>query len=66
MRDVERRARSSKRAARALVVERYDWSAVAGELEDALVRVAGSATAPPSAAPVARRHCLSTRRSQSS
>jgi glycosyltransferase involved in cell wall biosynthesis len=29
-------------AARALVVERYDWSAVAGELEDALVRVARS------------------------
>jgi len=27
-------------AARALVVERYDWSAVAGQLEDALVRMA--------------------------
>ena len=39
LRDVERR-RQLEQAARALVVERYDWSAVAGELEQALVRVA--------------------------
>jgi sugar transferase (PEP-CTERM/EpsH1 system associated) len=39
MRDVERRRRIEA-AARALVVERYDWSAVAGELEDALERFA--------------------------
>jgi len=32
-------------AARALVVERYDWSAVAGELETALVRIAARAQA---------------------
>jgi polysaccharide biosynthesis protein PslH len=37
--DAERRRLES--AARALVVERYDWSAVAGELEDALLRAAG-------------------------
>jgi len=39
LRDRERR-RQLEQAARALVVERYDWSAVAGELERALVRVA--------------------------
>jgi sugar transferase (PEP-CTERM/EpsH1 system associated) len=39
LRDVGRR-REIEAAARALVVERYDWSAVAGQLEDALVRVA--------------------------
>ena len=39
LRDAERRAQLAA-AARALVVERYDWSAVAGELESALVRVA--------------------------
>ena len=38
MRDPQRRA-SLEQAARALVVERYDWSAVAGQLEDALVRM---------------------------
>jgi sugar transferase (PEP-CTERM/EpsH1 system associated) len=38
-RDVERR-RSLGAAARRLVAERYDWSAVAGELEEALVRFA--------------------------
>ncbi len=41
MRDVDRR-RQIEAAARALVVERYDWSAVAGSLEDALIRVAGA------------------------
>jgi sugar transferase (PEP-CTERM/EpsH1 system associated) len=39
LRDVDRR-RQLERAARTLVVERYDWSAVAGELETALERVA--------------------------
>jgi len=39
LRDVNRR-RSLEAEGRALVVERYDWSAVAGELEDALVRFA--------------------------
>jgi glycosyltransferase involved in cell wall biosynthesis len=39
MRDVERR-RQLEAAARALVVARYDWSAVAGELESALERFA--------------------------
>jgi sugar transferase (PEP-CTERM/EpsH1 system associated) len=39
MRDIERR-RQLETAARALVVDRYDWSAVAGALEDALVRFA--------------------------
>src|SRR6185369_9141795 len=39
MRDVDRR-REIEAAARALVVERYDWSAVAGELETALERFA--------------------------
>jgi sugar transferase (PEP-CTERM/EpsH1 system associated) len=34
------RRRSLERAARALVVQRYDWSAVAGELEQALVGIA--------------------------
>ena len=48
LRDVDRR-RQLERAARTLVVERYDWSAVAGELETALERVAsdrGPANAP--------------------
>jgi sugar transferase (PEP-CTERM/EpsH1 system associated) len=39
LRDAGRRARLEA-AARALVVERYDWSAVAGSLESALVRFA--------------------------
>jgi len=39
MRNVDRR-REIEAAARALVVERYDWSAVAGELETALERFA--------------------------
>jgi len=40
MRDVPGR-RQLERRARALVVERYDWSAVAGELEQALIEFAG-------------------------
>jgi sugar transferase (PEP-CTERM/EpsH1 system associated) len=39
LRDRERRARLET-AARALVLERYDWSAVAGSLEDALAAIA--------------------------
>jgi sugar transferase (PEP-CTERM/EpsH1 system associated) len=43
MRDTEAR-RSMETAARRLVVERYDWSAVAADFESALVRAAGLAT----------------------
>jgi sugar transferase (PEP-CTERM/EpsH1 system associated) len=50
-RDVERR-RAIETAARKLVVERYDWSAVAGELEQALVRFT-SIQPSPAAAPAA-------------
>ena len=39
LRDAGRRS-ALEAAARALVVERYDWSAVAGALEQALMRVA--------------------------
>ena len=39
VRDVDRR-RQLEAAARALVVDRYDWSAVARELDDALARFA--------------------------
>ena len=39
LRDIDRR-RALEAAARTLVVDRYDWSAVAGELEDALIRFA--------------------------
>jgi sugar transferase (PEP-CTERM/EpsH1 system associated) len=53
MRDVDSR-RTLEAAGRALVLERYDWSAVAGELEDALIRVAshGTADAVPYTAPI--------------
>jgi glycosyltransferase involved in cell wall biosynthesis len=57
IRDVERR-RQLERASRQLVIERYDWSAVAGELEEALndiadwgLRNADSAVADQSAIP---------------
>jgi glycosyltransferase involved in cell wall biosynthesis len=43
MRDADAR-RSIEGAARTLVVERYDWSAVAGDFEDALLRAAGTAS----------------------
>jgi sugar transferase (PEP-CTERM/EpsH1 system associated) len=42
LRDVDRR-RTLEAAARALVLEWYDWSAVAGQLEDALVGLARAA-----------------------
>jgi polysaccharide biosynthesis protein PslH len=53
VRNVERRRRIEA-AARTLVVERYDWSAVAGELEDALIRFAshGAAEAVPFKTPI--------------
>lgn len=41
LRDIERR-RSLERAARQLVVANYDWSVVAGDLEQALVRFAST------------------------
>jgi glycosyltransferase involved in cell wall biosynthesis len=44
LRDPDRRRRLES-AARALVLERYDWSVVAGELEGALVRFARIAAA---------------------
>ena len=43
MRDTESR-RAMESAARRLVVERYDWAAVAKDFEDALLRAAGVAT----------------------
>jgi sugar transferase (PEP-CTERM/EpsH1 system associated) len=43
IRDTEAR-RAIETAARRLVVERYDWSAVANDFEDALLRAAGIAT----------------------
>jgi sugar transferase (PEP-CTERM/EpsH1 system associated) len=49
LRNVERR-RALEAAARALVVERYDWAAVAGELERALMRFARAGVAQPSPA----------------
>ncbi len=49
LRDASRRA-AIERAARALVVGHYDWSAVAGELDDALTAVARRKT------PAARAH----------
>ena len=50
-RDVERR-RALEAAARALVVERYDWAAVAGSLEEALVSIAGAAQPDRLASPI--------------
>jgi polysaccharide biosynthesis protein PslH len=43
MRDMERR-RAIEQAARTLVVERYDWSAVSGELETALLHIANGSS----------------------
>jgi glycosyltransferase involved in cell wall biosynthesis len=51
LRDPNRR-RQLETAARALVVEHYDWSAVAGSLEDALIRFSGRA---PASAPAHHR-----------
>ncbi len=51
LRDVGRRRRLEA-AARALVVERYDWTAVAGALETALIAFAGQSRA--AVAPTAR------------
>src|SRR5262249_41144848 len=51
MRDSGHRA-AIEAAARNLVVERYDWSAVAGELESALVRFAHEVVPAPSQSPL--------------
>jgi sugar transferase (PEP-CTERM/EpsH1 system associated) len=53
IRDTEHRRRLEA-AARTLVLARYDWSAVAGELEDALIRFAshGAADAVPFKTPI--------------
>jgi sugar transferase (PEP-CTERM/EpsH1 system associated) len=48
LRDVGRR-RAIEQAARALVVSRYDWSVVAGDLEVALIRIARTARQQPAA-----------------
>jgi glycosyltransferase involved in cell wall biosynthesis len=56
LRDVKRR-RHLEQAARSLVVQRYDWSAVAGALEGALIRfaqVSTEDTRPALAGPVSR------------
>jgi sugar transferase (PEP-CTERM/EpsH1 system associated) len=53
-RDVDRR-RTLEAAARTLVVDRYDWSAVAGELEHALVRIASIQPSPAAAPAVETR-----------
>ena len=57
LRDVERR-RALESAARALVVDRYDWSAVAGALESALVSIAGRGSR---AASIPHRSALSNK-----
>jgi glycosyltransferase involved in cell wall biosynthesis len=44
LRDPARRVQL-ERAARDLVVARYDWSAVAGQLEEALIKAAAGAAA---------------------
>jgi glycosyltransferase involved in cell wall biosynthesis len=58
LRDSDRR-RGLESAARALVVERYDWSAVAGELEDALMQFAGVSPVRAAAVPATRALPLS-------
>jgi glycosyltransferase involved in cell wall biosynthesis len=55
LRNVDLR-RALERTARALVVERYDWSAVAGELEDALIRTARGDHAPAATAGTEAAH----------
>jgi glycosyltransferase involved in cell wall biosynthesis len=66
LRDVEWRHRF-ERAARQLVVERYDWSAVAGELEEGLINVArhkGNAVRGAQAAPAPARESFIPRAEQ--
>src|SRR5262249_58656595 len=61
VRDAERR-KALERAARSLVVEHYDWSAVAGELEDAL-RISAGQERPATKQPrPGRAHSLSRTR----
>jgi sugar transferase (PEP-CTERM/EpsH1 system associated) len=64
VRDAGRRT-ALERAARSLVVEQYDWSAVAGELEDALKVSAGQKKSSPTARP-RRTHAVSKARSHAS
>ena len=64
LRDARRR-KTIERAARSLVVDRYDWSAVAGELDDALRGSAGKKK--PAAKPRPRRtHAVSKSRPHAS
>jgi polysaccharide biosynthesis protein PslH len=60
VRDVDQRRRLET-AARALVVERHDWSAVAGELEAALLRMAGPTPGPDSARTTRTAHAPAAR-----
>lgn len=64
LRDADKR-RAIERTARSLVVERYDWSAVAGELEDALRVSAGQKKAAAKARP-RRTHAVSKARPHAS
>jgi glycosyltransferase involved in cell wall biosynthesis len=55
LRDIDKR-RAVEQAARQLVVSKYDWSVVAGDLEEALMRFAAIApAAPPETSPAPRR-----------
>jgi sugar transferase (PEP-CTERM/EpsH1 system associated) len=54
LRDVEKR-RSVEQAARQLVVRKYDWSVVAGDLEEALMRFASMTPVPATTPAPARR-----------
>ena len=53
MRDADAR-RAIEAAARTLVVERYDWSAVASDFESALLKAAGLHMAPRKSNPLPR------------
>jgi sugar transferase (PEP-CTERM/EpsH1 system associated) len=64
LRDAKRR-HAIERAARSLVVEQYDWSAVAGELEDALTVSAGQKKPATKARP-RRTHAISKARPHAS
>jgi glycosyltransferase involved in cell wall biosynthesis len=64
LRDAKRR-HAIERAARSLVVEQYDWSAVAGELEDALSVSAGQKRPATKARP-RRTHAISKARPHAS
>ena len=65
LRDTTRR-KALERAARSLVVEQYDWSAVGGEMDDALRISAGQKKAPTKQARPRRTHPLSKARGHAS